>query len=107
MFYKTTTKDWNLFREKLPNWQEEFIKKLNNEYIHILNDAKHASEIFWELEKRINTDKSKAGVRCEMRKSIMVDNIVSLLKEGVIKIDDLSDFSEELKEYISFLINVR
>lgn len=33
MFYDTTKADWKLFQEKLPNWQENFMKKLNDEYI--------------------------------------------------------------------------
>ena len=107
MFYDTTKADWKLFQEKLPNWQENFMKKLNNEYIQLLSGPKHDSEKFWELEKRINADRRKNGVICEMRKNIMVDNIISLINEGAITFDDLSDFSDELKEYVSFLLKHR
>ena len=44
---------------------------------------------------------------CEMRKNIIVDNIISLINEGAITFDDLSDFSDELKEYVSFLLKHR
>ena len=37
----------------------------------------------------------------------MVDNIISLINEGAITLDDLSDFSNELKEYVSFLLQPR
>lgn len=38
-------KDWKLFREKLPGWQEKYIESLVKEYINFLNDdTKHASE---------------------------------------------------------------
>ena len=37
MFYDTTKADWKLFQEKLPIWQEKFMKKLNNEYIQLFN----------------------------------------------------------------------
>ena len=107
MFYDTTKADWKLFQEKLPNWQENFMKKLNNEYIQLLSGQKHDSEKFWELEKRIKADRRKKGVICEMRKNIMVDNIISLINEGAITFDDLSDFSDELKEYVSFLLKHR
>ena len=84
MFYDTTKADWKLFQEKLPIWQEKFMKKLNNEYIQLLTEPKHDSEKFWELEKRIKTDRRKKGVICELRKSIMVDNIISLINEDAI-----------------------
>ena len=103
MFYDTTKADWKLFQEKLPIWQEKFMKKLNNEYIQLLTEPKYDSEKFWELEKRIKADRRKKGVICEMRKSIMVDNIISLINEDAITLNDLSDFSNELKEYVSFL----
>lgn len=38
MFYDTTKADWKLFQEKLPIWQEKFMKKLNNEYIQLLTE---------------------------------------------------------------------
>ena len=37
MFYDTTKADWKLFQEKLPIWQEKFMKKLNMELFLIKN----------------------------------------------------------------------
>ena len=56
-------KDWKLFRERLSDWQENYMKGLVKEYVDFLNDdTKHASEKFWELEKRIKEDKHHPGV---------------------------------------------
>ena len=42
-------KDWKLYREKLPGWQERYMEKLVKEYIEMLsNDDKPASEKFWK-----------------------------------------------------------
>ena len=98
--------DWQLFRAKLPEWQEAYMARLINEYAALLNEEKLASEKFWELESRIKEDKRKPGVIIEMRKSEMVNNIIDLLNDGVITFDDLSDFSEELKDSINFLIDL-
>ena len=47
-------KDWKLFRERLSDWQENYMKGLVKEYLDFLNDdTKHASEKFWKLEKHI------------------------------------------------------
>lgn len=46
--------DWKLFREKLPDWQENYVERLLKRYIKNLNDeSKPASTKFWELEKQI------------------------------------------------------
>lgn len=43
---------------------------LVKEYVNFLNDdTKHASEKFWELEKRIKEDQHHLGVIIEMSKS--------------------------------------
>ena len=52
------------------------------------------------MEKRIRRDKERKGVVCEMRRSVMIYNIIGLLNEGAIKAEDLEGFSEELKERI-------
>lgn len=95
-------KDWKLFRAKLSGWQENYMDKLNKEYIEILSDSsKLASEKFWELDKRIRKDKKDTGVLCDMRRSMLTDNLISLLSEQAITLDDLKDFSDELKQEIS------
>ena len=74
-----TERDWKLFRAKLPEWQENYMDKLNKEYTEILNSDKLPSEKFWELEKRILNDKKHVGVTAVMSRSRFLDNIFSLL----------------------------
>ena len=38
MIKEISEKDWKLFREKLPTWQDTYIDKLNQEYIEILSN---------------------------------------------------------------------
>jgi len=93
-------KDWKLFRKKLPGWQEAYMEKLCKEYAGILASGSNASDKFWELEKRINKDKKDTGVSARMSRSIMLENITSLLVEGAITVDNLDGFSEELVEIV-------
>jgi len=93
--------DWKLFREKLPGWQENYMEGLVEEYIDFLTDeTKKASDKLWELEKRIKEDKRHPGVIMELRKSETIWDIVRLIRLNVITYDDLSDFSEELKQEV-------
>ena len=91
-------KDWKLFRSKIADWQEAYMEKLNSEYIKLLSGEGNASEKFWALEKKIRQDKKDCGVQCEMSRSNQFYIMLSLLNEGAITLEDLSDFSEELQE---------
>lgn len=64
--YGYTKKDWALFREKIADWQEAYMDKLNKEYMDLLNGDGRPSEKFWALE-------------------------------------DLEEFSDELKERVHFI----
>ena len=96
-------KDWKLFRQKLTQWQESHMEKLCKEYLEILHKDTQPSERFWELEKRINDDKHHIGVRARMSRSNMVINILGLIKEGVIALDDLAGFSDELQNHMRLI----
>lgn len=39
-------KDWQLFRGKVPVWQDAYIDKLNQEYIEIFNSYSHFNIVF-------------------------------------------------------------
>ena len=64
-----TNQDWELFRSRLPDWQESYIERLNKEYAAILAGKGSPSDKFWALEKRICQDKRCPGVQLELRRS--------------------------------------
>lgn len=99
-----TERDWKIFRKKIPNWQEAYMERLTKEYIILLQSEKKASDKFWELEKSIKQDKKSPGVIIDMRRSTAINNIVSLVLDEVISLDDLEDFSEDLKEAVKFMV---
>ena len=106
-----TEKDWKLFRKLLPRWQERYMEVLVKEYSAILAKDVNASEKFWELEKRIWTDKKKSGVCIRgLRRSQMLEHIMSLLNDGTIELDDLEEFSDSLRDrldsYIQLMENI-
>ena len=98
----TEESDLKLFRKKLPQWQERHMQKLLNDYASIIGSPGLASDKFWRLEKRLRKDVGHTGVSAEMRRSRMHLNISRLLDEGTITADDLDDFSDDMKEYVSF-----
>ena len=100
--YQSEEKDWKLYREKLPEWQEAYMERLIREYAELLNSDKAASEKFWALDKRIRADRQSFGVRVNEESGSKLKNILTgLIIEHVISVDDLQDFSEELRESTS------
>ena len=99
--------DWKLFREKLSDWQENYMEGLVKEYANFLNDDKKpALEKFWKLEKRIKEDKRHPGVVMELKKSEVIWDIVRLIRLKVITYNDLSDFSDELQNEVKRILEM-
>ena len=100
--YQSEEKDWKLFREKLPERQKAYMGRLINEYVELLSSDKAATEKFWSLDKRIRADRQSFGVRVSEESGSKLKNILTgLIIEHVISLDDLQDFSEELRESTS------
>ena len=100
--YQLEEKDWKVFREKLPEWQKAYMERLIKEYAELLNSDKAASEKFWALDKRIRADRQSFGVRVNEESGSKLKNILTgLIIEHVISVDELQDFSEELRESTS------
>ncbi len=77
--------------------------KLNQEYIEILSGEGSGSDKFWELEKRIRTDKKNVGALADMRRSQMYSNLLFLLVNEIIRESDLEGSSIELTEMIKIV----
>lgn len=99
-----TKKDWTLFKNKIADWQEAYMNRLNKEYIELLSEDANPSEKFWRLDKKIKEDRKKTGVQLEMSRSTLIYNIISLINDGAISLEDLEEFSDELKETVSAFV---
>ena len=99
-----TKKDWKLYREKISGWQEAYMERLIKQYSEFLSEDLPASTKFWELEKRIHNDKRTPGVCIDLKRSTMFWDIISLINDGVINVDALEEFSDELKDVVRFIL---
>ena len=97
-------KDWKLFRERLPGWQEHYMERLTREYIEMLSAPGNASDHFWELEKRIKKDRKHPGVLLQVRKSEAIWDIAAFVRYEVITLDDLEGFSDDLIEAVRLIL---
>ena len=102
--YEPSKADWKLFRERLPEWQEKYMERLCDEYVSILTGKERGSKAFWKIEKRTRADKKHPGVMAEVSRSEMPWIILGLLQDHAIGLDDLVDFSDDLKDRMKFLL---
>jgi len=96
--YDIKESDRMLFRKLLPKWLERFMERLLGGYAKMIAGQGLASDRFWKLQERLQKDVRKVGVRAELKRSVMVINLRSLLHEGAISKDDLDGFSDELRQ---------
>ena len=104
---KVNESDWRLFRSRLPEWQEAHMARLNQEYIALLSAPGSSSDKFWELAKRLRQDRKAGGVVMRMSRTYMNLNIMALIADGVIGLDDLEGFSDDLREKMAFIVGER
>lgn len=105
--YKVKEADWEKFRKKIDFWQENYLRRLNKEYIDILKQDKSASEIFWTLEEKIKKDKKSVEVMVIMRRSILLDIILELIRDNVIEFKDIDEFSDDLKDTVRQILDYK
>jgi len=99
--------DWKLFRKKIGQWQEDYMDRLTKEYIELLSSDEAPSEKFWKLEKRIRQDKKSPGVLIHMSRTDLRFNILALIIDGVISVEDLEGFSDDLRNQIETFLELR
>ena len=99
-----TERDWQLFRSRIPQWQEAYMDRLNQEYVVLLTAEGNASDKFWTLEKRLREDKQSVGVCAEMSRSKLIWNLMALLDEGVIAKADLDGFSDSVMGALDYYL---
>lgn len=88
--------DWKLFQDRLRLWQENYMQRLIDGYIEMLQGPGNASSKFWQLERKLKSDRLNPGVSLVLDKQEVINDIANMIKIGVITIDDLEGFSEEL-----------
>ncbi len=98
-------KDWKLYRERLPEWQEHFMERLVKEYMELLSSPGNASDHFWELEERIRKDKKNPGVLLDVRKSNAIWDIAAFVGRGIITMDELDGFSQDLIDAVRLILS--
>ena len=99
-----TKEDWSLFQTLLPQWQERFMSRLCDKYAAVLTGSYRGSEAFWEVKRLIRQDVKRIGAMAGCEQSEVASIFADLLREQVITVEDIADFSDEVKEMVEYLM---
>ncbi len=97
--------DWKKFREMAPILRERYLAEENVNIIRLLCEAdKSDTERFWNAEKKAR-EVARTLRRCldGHTRSSMTDFILLMLSAGMMKMEDLNGFSEDLRRQIQFV----
>jgi hypothetical protein len=92
--------DWKTFRKMVPELRERYLEKTNEELKNLLlTPDQTPTERFWNTYEKI-TKEAKILHHCldGHSRSRMVSFIYMMLDCGLMDLDDLSQFSDELRE---------
>lgn len=94
--------DWKKFSARLAPWRERYVTGINARLTQILTDTRlTATERFWKVEE-LTRQQAKTLQRCldGTSRSKMWQHLMEMRAAGMIRPEDLADFSEELQHQV-------
>lgn len=100
MHDKTNEKDWKIFRDMAPELRERYLIDRNKELASILSDDQRSqTERFWDVEERAREIAKVLRVCLDGHtRSKMNFFMITMINHGMMKQDDLTKFSEQMRE---------
>jgi len=101
--------DWQLFKRHIPKWREHYLAIKNKEIVSILTDEnKTPTEQFWNAKDKIfKISKILCDCFDDLSRSEMIYKLLYMYNYGVISKDNLVEFSDELKEKLYTMLNIK
>ena len=94
--------DWKKFSAMIPIWRDRYLAERNARIVRVLSNAnKTETERFWHAEEQIRKE-AKVLRRCldDISRSKMWLHLMEMRAVGMIRREDLADFSEELQKQV-------
>ncbi|MEP0546337.1 MAG: hypothetical protein ABJF88_05345 [Rhodothermales bacterium] len=97
-----STSDWKVFRRRVPEWRERYLRLRNEELVGLLRDGAHTpTERFWRAKERVAAEAHVLTACLDGHSKGKVAWYLSLMYgHGMIGDGDLDAFSEGLREAV-------
>jgi hypothetical protein len=94
--------DWKKFSAMLPVWRERYLAERNARIAGLLTDStKSETERFWNAEDQIRKEaKTLRDCLGDLSRSKMWLRLMAMRAAGMIRREDLTEFSEELQKQV-------
>lgn len=105
--YETKESDWKKYKKLVDNLEEKYLEKQLCFLVNLLeDDSKSAVDRFSLVRKQIDKSSKVLGESIgEHKRSSLFFNLLNMLRNNLICEEDLSAFSEELKETLKKVID--
>lgn len=94
--------DWKVYRKRVGEWRERYLAHRNREVVAVLSDENRTpTERFWDA-KAMMEDEARILVDCldHHARSAMRLNLMLMYRHGLVRDDDLDEFSAELHDHV-------
>ena len=101
--------DWKRFSAMVPRLRERYLAECNARICGLLTDPKKdETDRFWNAMEEMEKE-AKVLRRCldGHSRSKMWLFVISMIGAGMLKKEDLAEFSEELQKQVSYVFNER
>ncbi len=95
--------DWRKYRDRIDFLKERYLKETNQRLVGILTDGdRPATDRFWDTFNEMKKE-TKVLRECLDRhsRSYMILSMLLMLRHGMLKEEDLEEFSDELQEQLA------
>jgi c-di-GMP-binding flagellar brake protein YcgR len=96
--------DWKKFSAMLPVWRERYLVERNARIVRMLIDpTKTETQRFWDAEEQVLKE-AKTLRRCldDLSRSKMWLRLMEMRAAGMLRREDLADFSAELQQQVFY-----
>ncbi len=103
---KPKESDWKTFRNRVPEWRERYLRGVNQRLVGMLTDPNRSpTERFWDTKQKMK-EEAQVLTKCldGHSRSNMDWFLMLMLRHGLVTEDDLTEFSEELKERVVSMV---
>ena len=90
----------------MPEWRERYLQGVNRELVRLLSDPDRSSpDQFWDTKQKMK-EETRILTKCldGHSRSKVEWSLMLMLHHGLVKEDDLAEFSEELRERVLSLL---
>ncbi len=103
MLGKPLESDWKVYSKRVSEWRDRYLAEKNRQIMAVLSDAgKTPTDQFWDAKEMMENE-ARILEDClgHYSRSNMLFSLMSMFHHGLVREEDLQEFSDQLRQRIS------